>query len=370
MARSTLKELLFYGGVSKEEYETIKPLISEENHKVWRLVSIILEILFIGLFVFALVEPTHEKYILSFGILAGLLIIAVLMFLVIMKPTSKILLPFIYVTIAVILGVFIYTGTFVEVGRPTVIFPAIVIGLSFVTLDRPIRYSSLLLTILAAFIALICVFKNRSFEVFITDILDASIFTVAGIFVSVFISTIRCRDLVMRMVAEKDRDTDALTGVSNKLAYDRRVTMISEKMKDGGIKFAVAIFDVNGLKITNDTFGHEQGDKLLVRCCEMIQESLPNTTLYRIGGDEFAAIITGEDYANREKIVREIHEKVDKAHEDSTSLMDDTSIAIGVAVYNPSKDRDFLSVFSRADAEMYDNKRVTKAKNSYLQENK
>ena len=48
------------------------------------------------------------------------------------------------------------------------------------------------------------------------------------------------------------------------------------------------------------------------------------------------------------------------------SLLEDTSIAIGIAIYNPERDRDYLSVFSRADAAMYDNKRVTKAKNSFF----
>ena len=52
MASKSVKEYLLYGGVSKEEYNSIKPLIAEENHKVWKLVSIILEILFIGLFIF------------------------------------------------------------------------------------------------------------------------------------------------------------------------------------------------------------------------------------------------------------------------------------------------------------------------------
>ena len=140
-------------------------------------------------------------------------------------------------------------------------------------------------------------------------------------------------------------------------------------MGDNSFKFAVAIFDVNGLKQTNDTYGHDQGDKLLIRCCELVQGSFPNTPIYRIGGDEFVAIITGEDYANRERLIREFHEKMDAIHENAKSLLDDTSLAIGVAIYNPKRDRDYLSVFSRADAEMYDNKRVTKARNAFIQEN-
>ena len=74
----------------------------------------------------------------------------------------------------------------------------------------------------------------------------------------------------------------------------------------------------------------------------------------------------GEDYANRERITREFHEKIEKSHEQAASLLEDTSIAIGVAIFNPKRDHDFISIFSRADAEMYDNKRVTKARNAFL----
>ncbi len=367
MARSSPKEYLLYGGVSKEEYENIKPYIAEENHRVWKIISIVLEILFIGLFVFALLMDGWQGYVPGFGIIAGLMIIAVLAFLVLLKPQSKALTPFIYATIIIILGVFIYIGVFVEHYRPTAVFPALVVGLSFVTLDRPIRYSSLLLLSLSIFLPLAIAFKDAA-DIIVFDIVDAVVFTSAGIFISVFIGTIRTRDLVLRSVAERDRDTDALTSVSNKMAYDRTVNMISTKMKEDGFKFAVAICDINGLKVTNDTYGHEAGDKLLLRCCNLLKDSFSNSVIYRIGGDEFAIIITGEDYKNREQIIRELHERVEKAHESATSLLDDTSIAIGVAVYDKKKDYDFISVFSRADAEMYDNKRIVKAKNSYLSE--
>lgn len=371
MSKVNIKEQLLYGGVSKEEYDHIRPLIAEENHRIWRVVSIILEILYIGLFIFVLVEHNHQEWVPPFGILAGVMILSVLAFTVWLKPGSKALLPFIYFSVIIMHGVFIYTGVFVDDNRPTVIFPALVVGLSFLTLDRPIRYMSTLLTTLIVFIVLDLTVKmpNTNTTVIITDILCGSIFTLAAMFISMFVNNIRTKDLVMRINAEEERDTDALTNVANKMAYDKRVPLVSQKMKEGGYRFAIAIFDVNGLKMTNDTYGHDQGDKLLIRCCNLIRDSFKNSTIYRIGGDEFVIIIEGTDYANRERILRDLYNKIDEAHQKATSLLDDTSIALGVAVYNPKQDRDYITVFSRADAQMYDNKRVTKAKNKYLQEN-
>ena len=372
MARNTIREYFIYGGVTKEEYDSIGHFIAEENHRVWKLVSIIFEIVFIGLFIFSIINPNHRDWSVGFGILAGTMIFSVLAFLVLLKPKSKALLPFIYISLTIVIGTVIYIGIFIEKARPSVVFPALMVGISFLTLDRPIRFLCMQFVALATFIALTSIFKNNvggNTIVLVTDILAGTLFTGAGILISLFLSSLRMRDLVIRKNAEIERDRDALTNVANKLAYDRMVDSISAKWGDSNLKFAVVIFDVNGLKMTNDTYGHDQGDKLLIRCCELIQNSFSKTQIYRIGGDEFAAIVMGEDYANRERIIREFHEKIEKSHAEAKSLLDDTSIAIGVAIYNPKRDRDYLSVFSRADAEMYDNKRVTKARNAFLQEN-
>ena len=372
MAKNTVKEYFIYGGVSKEQYDSIGHLIAEENHRIWKLVSVIFEIVFVGLFIFSIINSQHRDWSIGFGILAGTMIFSVLAFYVLLKPSSKALLPFIYITLAVVIATDIYIGIFVEKSRPSVVYPALMVGISFLTLDRPIRFLCMQFISLASFITLTSIFKNNidgNTIVLVTDILAGTLFTGAGILISLFLSSLRMRDLVIRKNAEIERDRDALTNVANKLAYDRMVDSISAKWGESGLKFAVVIFDVNGLKTTNDTYGHEQGDKLLIRCCNLIQSSFAHTQIYRIGGDEFAAIVTGEDYANRERIIREFHEKVDKSHAQATSLLEDTSIAIGVAIYNPKRDRDYLSVFSRADAEMYDNKRVTKARNAFLQEN-
>ena len=54
MARLSIKEAIIYGGATKEDYDSVRPLMAEENYRVWRLVSVILEVVFIGLFVFFL----------------------------------------------------------------------------------------------------------------------------------------------------------------------------------------------------------------------------------------------------------------------------------------------------------------------------
>ena len=114
----------------------------------------------------------------------------------------------------------------------------------------------------------------------------------------------------------------------------------------------------------NDSYGHSAGDKLIIRSSKLICDAFKHSPVYRIGGDEFVVILSGEDYSNRERIIRTLHETLDKERI-SEKPEEATSIAFGVSIYNSLKDFDYVTIFSRADAEMYDNKRIIKSKTKH-----
>jgi diguanylate cyclase (GGDEF)-like protein len=83
---------------------------------------------------------------------------------------------------------------------------------------------------------------------------------------------------------------DVLTGVSNRLAWEE-ATARSEGLDS---PVGVVLADVDGLKAANDTYGHEMGDRLLVRVAEILASSVPvpsGAAAFRIGGDEFAILV-------------------------------------------------------------------------------
>lgn len=85
---------------------------------------------------------------------------------------------------------------------------------------------------------------------------------------------------------------DQLTGMPNRRAYERKLEEIETECL--GKEDAVMIMmDVNGLKITNDTFGHSAGDDLIIAASQVIREVYENdhNSCYRIGGDEFVVIL-------------------------------------------------------------------------------
>jgi len=83
---------------------------------------------------------------------------------------------------------------------------------------------------------------------------------------------------------------DALTGLSNRLAWEEAIEQLESASTPIGIVFA----DVDGLKSANDTHGHEMGDRLLVAVATLLASAAPvarATDVFRIGGDEFAILL-------------------------------------------------------------------------------
>ena len=119
--------------------------------------------------------------------------------------------------------------------------------------------------------------------------------------------------------------------------------------------FAVLVCDVNGLKEINDELGHTAGNEYLKTACRLICTVFKHSPVYRIGGDEFAAILEGKDYENWERLA------VDLAEQDKTDPETGQAvIAYGISALRPGEDAVFRQVFARADRAMYQNKKQGK----------
>ena len=159
--------------------------------------------------------------------------------------------------------------------------------------------------------------------------------------------------------AQSKASIDALTGVRNKHAYLETETSIDHRIATRcQPPFAVVMLDVNGLKKVNDTLGHQAGDKYLRDACRIICGVFGKNTVFRVGGDEFAVIVQGNDY---EKI-GELLEKM-KIHNSGAASCGGIVIACGSAEFDDETDTCVASVFERADHRMYENKNSLKSLN-------
>ena len=150
---------------------------------------------------------------------------------------------------------------------------------------------------------------------------------------------------------------DGLTGVRNKLAYLEALVDIETSLENGSLKeYGVVVFDLNGLKIINDTMGHEAGDAYIKEACALICQHFDHSPVFRIGGDEFVAILKGCDYENREELESSFRETIDDNRKNGSVV-----VSSGLAVYIPGKDESYNDVFNRADELMYQRKQALKA---------
>ena len=155
---------------------------------------------------------------------------------------------------------------------------------------------------------------------------------------------------------ERDRaNFDALTGVKNKHAYVDVEARLNHEIEEGiPVRFALVVCDVNELKKINDTQGHQAGDRWLQRARTVICRIFENSPVFRVVGDEFAMIVQGQDYDNID-VQMDAFSKANIRN----AAAGDVTIACGMARY--AGDRSVAAVFERADAQMYQNKRMMKA---------
>ncbi len=149
---------------------------------------------------------------------------------------------------------------------------------------------------------------------------------------------------------------DSLTGLRNTTSYKAWVGDFDAKIQTEKPAFGVMVLDLNYLKKTNDTYGHNVGNRLIVSASQLISEAFKRSPVFRIGGDEFLVILQGRDFENRDTLFEKFDEACANAFVDLETEKIPVCIAKGFSVFDPTTDTQFYDVFNRADDEMYKNK--------------
>ncbi len=153
---------------------------------------------------------------------------------------------------------------------------------------------------------------------------------------------------------------DSLTGLRNTTSYKAWVAEFDKEIKKGGVSFGVAVLDINNLKELNDTHGHVLGNELIIAATKIICAMFKRSPVFRIGGDEFCAILQNQDLEDKNALLASFDYICATAYVTKDNVRYPVSIAKGFSEFDPEKDTCFADVFMRADNEMYKNKRDMK----------
>ena len=165
---------------------------------------------------------------------------------------------------------------------------------------------------------------------------------------------VRSRQFVERVTRERDRiqvlaNTDALTGVGNRRAFDARMAELAASAADSA-EVAMIVVDVDRLKAVNDAGGHEAGDRTLKAVAGALTSQVRSGDLVaRLGGDEFVAVLDGMDRAAAGEVAQRMLEAV------SAVLGSAVTVSLGVAT-GPASEAG-SSLLRAADRAMYAAKR-------------
>ena len=165
---------------------------------------------------------------------------------------------------------------------------------------------------------------------------------------------LREREKLLHLSANRD----SMTGLRNTTSYVSWVAQFDKKIENGEADFGVVMLDLNDLKKTNDIYGHEMGNKLIITSAQIISDVFKRSPVFRIGGDEFLVVLQNKDLENRDELFALLDFKCQNTF--TTDTKDPIRIAIGFSRFEHGKDLQFADVFKRADAAMYENKRLTK----------
>ena len=154
---------------------------------------------------------------------------------------------------------------------------------------------------------------------------------------------------------------DSLTGIKNSTAYTEAIVELNKEINLGNPHFGVIVADINNLKQTNDRFGHDVGNELIVHTAKILTEVFQDSLVFRIGGDEFVVVLKDGDFARYHNRLQSFEDACQRYFVTVDDQKIPVSVARGVSVFDPAIDRVYEDVFAKADHAMYLDKQSRKA---------
>lgn len=157
-----------------------------------------------------------------------------------------------------------------------------------------------------------------------------------------------------QLVAELDRQSreDPLTGLANRRAWDEALARQWEETVRTATPFTVVLFDLDGLKSTNDRYGHATGDRVIKALGRTLKAHVrEGDVVARLGGDEFGVLSPGGELCRATRIAERLRAKI-RVELSREVPADGLTVSVGVAEWE-SEDNSAHSIMLRSDRHLY-----------------
>lgn len=335
-----LREVFWFAGVAPEDFLQCQPDVAEDNRKKLRLYLMIAAGFLFFCFCLSggvrVLRPYSTSYGAAFLVMAGLELV-ILMF----PERNGLFLTWLMYAVAAALYVLGIVIAMITPDRPTVEFVAFSLAVPLLFTMPPIQHICNVIFFDGIFIVLAAIFESGDAKAM--DIVAVVLFGA----ISCVISTLMMHSNYQKFVATQKlravANYDLLTGVKNRNAFEAERETLREKVT---LSLGCIYVDANGLHTLNNTQGHESGDQMLQAVALTMQELFGRKNCYRIGGDEFVAVIRN----GQEGTVRNNGVFLEKEMKKMGY-----SIAVGTATQK-TEELDVDELFRIAEKRMYQNK--------------
>lgn len=164
----------------------------------------------------------------------------------------------------------------------------------------------------------------------------------------------------LRATLERNIRTDALTGLFNRHGFFEHAQRVFDATGEGARRVAVMMIDVDNFKTINDTFGHAAGDEFLREISRRVVAAIGSASgqnvAARIGGDEFAVLLTGLEAPAAAVVADRLCRMVSAPVAGAEPGMPVPTVSVGLAMREPGQPVD--AVMKAADDAAYEAKRA------------
>lgn len=149
---------------------------------------------------------------------------------------------------------------------------------------------------------------------------------------------------------------DQLTGLYNRRGFFAVIEHMAREAERTGARLHLVFMDCDGLKVLNDTLGHEEGDRALVNAAALLRDTFRESdVIARMGGDEFVVCFSEQDDAMADTVLARFGSAVRKGR-DAAGDEPWVDLSWGWAAYDPASGDTIDDALSRADERMYEHK--------------
>lgn len=377
-------------GKYKRDFETSINEINISRGKVTSITFIILEILILLFSLAAKKEAFFKPPNMYYGVMYVLMIIAMLIHLLVFNRLGKDILKYrtsiqtagiSYVVFILLWCAGISLLDQLSFGGQVIVYSIALISVAATSFYEPATLLFIYLAIHIIFLALMA-YVQKSSEILFGNYVNSTSFLI----VSWIISSIRYKGQVeafnnRRIIQEKSEElervnreleeanqkleklsqTDSLTGIYNRLMFDRTMKIEWDRCKRHFISLSLIMIDIDYFKAYNDNYGHQAGDDCLRKIAAVLSSCARRSSdiVTRYGGEEFAIILPHMEKENAIELAEKMRSRVEELNlpHEYSSVSDHVTISLGVYTVVPSDSISIEAFIGAADKALYKAKR-------------